>query len=79
MITLLNGETYNKDEIITLAHDDEFYYGHLGQHALSSSSLKTLLKIWFYRYTCTYTRKVTSLDGIRTTQDSKVKCSRGHH
>lgn len=44
MITLLNGETYNKEEIITLAHDDEFYYGHLGKYALSSSSLKTLLK-----------------------------------
>jgi hypothetical protein len=43
MITLLNGETYNKEEIITLAHDDEFYYGHLGKYALSSSSLKTLL------------------------------------
>ena len=25
-------------------HSDDFYYGHLGKHALSSSSLKTLLK-----------------------------------
>jgi len=25
-------------------YDDEFYYGHLGKYALSSSSLKTLLK-----------------------------------
>ena len=24
--------------------DDSFYYGHLGQHALSSSSLKKLLQ-----------------------------------
>tara|TARA_R100000734_G_C3319120_1_gene114331 strand:+ start:5907 stop:6668 length:762 start_codon:yes stop_codon:yes gene_type:complete len=44
MITLLNGETYLKEEIIGMAHSDDFYYGHLGQHALSSSSLKTLLK-----------------------------------
>lgn len=44
MITLLNGETYLKEEIVGMAHDDEFYYGHLGKYALSSSSLKTLLK-----------------------------------
>ena len=44
MITLLNGETYLKEEIIGMSHSDDFYYGHLGQHALSSSSLKTLLK-----------------------------------
>lgn len=44
MITLLNGETYGVDEILTLMVQDSFYYGHLGQHALSSSSLKMLLK-----------------------------------
>jgi hypothetical protein len=44
MITLLNGEVWGKDEILTQAYDDEFYYGHLGKHALSSSSLKMLLK-----------------------------------
>lgn len=44
MITLLNGETYLKEEILGLMMQDSFYYGHLGQYALSSSSLKTLLK-----------------------------------
>lgn len=44
MITLLNGDTYLRDEILTLMYDDNFYYGHLGEHALSSSSLKTILK-----------------------------------
>lgn len=44
MITLLNNESYLKEEILGLMYDDEFYYGHLGKHALSSSSLKTLLK-----------------------------------
>ena len=44
MITLLNGETWGKEEILAQMHDDTFYYGHLGQHALSSSSLKTILK-----------------------------------
>ena len=44
MITLLNGEAWGKDEILTQMYDDGFYYGHLGKHALSSSSLKTLLK-----------------------------------
>jgi len=44
MITLLNGENYGKEEIIGMAYDDEFYYGVLGKNALSSSSLKMLLK-----------------------------------
>lgn len=44
MITLLNGETYLQEEIVGMAYDDEFYYGHLGKNALSSSSLKTILK-----------------------------------
>tara|TARA_R100000329_G_scaffold114269_1_gene93824 strand:- start:259 stop:1023 length:765 start_codon:yes stop_codon:yes gene_type:complete len=44
MITLLNGEAWGKDEILTQMYDDEFYYGHLGKYALSSSSLKTILK-----------------------------------
>lgn len=44
MITLLNGEHWGKEEILTQMYDDEFYYGHLGKHALSSSSLKTILK-----------------------------------
>lgn len=44
MITLLNGETWGKEEILTQMYSDEFYYSHLGKHALSSSSLKMILK-----------------------------------
>ena len=44
MITLLNGEHWGKEELISQMYDDEFYYGHLGKHALSSSSLKMILK-----------------------------------
>lgn len=44
MITLLNGEHWGKEEILTQMVSDEFYYGHLNKHALSSSSIKTLLK-----------------------------------
>lgn len=44
MITLLNGETYLQEEIVGMAYDDDFYYNHLGKNALSSSSLKTILK-----------------------------------
>ena len=44
MITLLNGDAWAKEEILANMFDDEFYYGHLGKHALSSSSLKTILK-----------------------------------
>lgn len=42
MITLLNGEEWQEAEILKRMEDDSFYYGHLGQHALSSSSLKKL-------------------------------------
>tara|TARA_R110000796_G_scaffold136917_1_gene253016 strand:+ start:331 stop:1098 length:768 start_codon:yes stop_codon:yes gene_type:complete len=44
MITLLNGDHWAKEEILAQMYDDEFYYGHLGKHALSSSSLKMILK-----------------------------------
>ena len=44
MITLLNGENWAKEEILAQMRDDKFYYGHLGKHALSSSSLKMILK-----------------------------------
>ena len=44
MITLLNGDHWGKDEILTQMYDDDFYYGHLNKYALSSSSLKTILK-----------------------------------
>jgi len=43
MITLLNGEEWQEADILKKMEDDSFYYGHLGQHALSSSALKKLL------------------------------------
>lgn len=44
MITLLNNEHWQKEEILAEMYNDDFYYGHLGKHALSSSSLKMILK-----------------------------------
>lgn len=44
MITLLNNEHWAREEIIAEMYDDNFYYGKLGKHALSSSSLKMILK-----------------------------------
>ena len=44
MITLLNGEEWQEADILKRMEDDSFYYGHLGQHALSSSSLKKILQ-----------------------------------
>lgn len=44
LITTLDGEQHNTEELLNKMEDDEFYYGHMGKVALSSSSLKTLLK-----------------------------------
>ena len=44
MITLLNGEQWEQEALLEKMYDDEFYYGHLGKHALSSSSIKTIIK-----------------------------------
>jgi len=44
MIKLLNGEEWQEADILKRMDDDSFYYGHLGQNALSSSSLKKLLQ-----------------------------------
>ena len=44
MINLLNNEKWLSEELLAQMHDDNFYYGHLGKYALSSSSLKMLLK-----------------------------------
>jgi hypothetical protein len=44
MITLLNHEHWGKYEILAEMYNDDFYYGHLGKNALSSSSLKMILK-----------------------------------
>lgn len=55
MITLLNGDYWGKEEILVQMESDEFYYGHLNKNALSSSSLKTLLKSpKSYRYIMKY-------------------------
>jgi len=42
-IKLLNGQLYNKDELLKKMYNDTFYYGELGKHALSSSAIKYLL------------------------------------
>jgi hypothetical protein len=42
MIQLLNGEKWDEQELLAKMDDDSFYYGHLGKHALSSSSIKLL-------------------------------------
>lgn len=42
-ITTFDGVEHDKEELIEKMYDDDFYYGYLGQHALSSSSLKKLL------------------------------------
>ena len=44
MITLLNGEQWDKDALLEKMVDDDFYYGHLGKNALSSSAIKLLQK-----------------------------------
>ena len=44
MITLFNGEIWDRDELVARMVDDEFYYGVMGKNSLSSSSVKELLK-----------------------------------
>jgi len=43
-IKLLNGDTFNKKDILKKMMDDSFYYGYLGKNALSSSMCKSLLE-----------------------------------
>ena len=43
-IKLLNGDEFKVSDIIPKMYDDFFYYGYLGQHALSSSSCKKLIE-----------------------------------
>ena len=43
MVTLLNGEQWDRDVLLARMNEDEFYYGHLGTHCLSSSAMKSLL------------------------------------
>ena len=42
-ITLLDGTSWYKDDIISRMYDDKFYYDYLGEVALSSSSAKKML------------------------------------
>ena len=44
IITTLDGQFWNKQEIIEKMRDDEFYYGYLGKYSLSSSSCTSLLQ-----------------------------------
>ena len=44
MITLLDNKEWDEDVLREKMLDDSFYYGYLGRTALSSSSLKNLLK-----------------------------------
>jgi hypothetical protein len=43
MITTFDNKQWSKAEILANMYDDSFYYGYLGQNALSSSSIKTLI------------------------------------
>lgn len=43
-IKLLNGDEFKVSDIIPKMYDDNFYYGYLGKHALSSSSCKKLIE-----------------------------------
>jgi len=43
MITTFDNKQWTKEEILANMYDDSFYYGYLGQNALSSSSIKTLI------------------------------------
>jgi hypothetical protein len=55
MITLLNGDTWERDAILAKMSDDEFYYGYLGKNAMSSSNIKLLTKSpKHYKFITTY-------------------------
>jgi len=43
-ITLLDGQTYDVGDLKEKAKSDDFYYGHLGRYAFSSTTIKYLLK-----------------------------------
>jgi len=43
MIKTFDNKIWNKEELLANMYDDSFYYGYLGQNALSSSSIKTLI------------------------------------
>lgn len=61
MIQLLNKEMWSKKDILAKMDDDSFYYGHLGKHALSSSSIKLLqTSPKKYHYITKYSNNETS-------------------
>ena len=43
MITTFDNKQWNKEELLANMQDNSFYYGYLGQNALSSSTIKTLV------------------------------------
>jgi hypothetical protein len=43
MITTFDKKQWTKEELLANMQDDSFYYGYLGQNALSSSTIKTLV------------------------------------
>ena len=43
MITTFDNKQWDKEELLANMYDDSFYYGYLGQNALSSSTIKTLI------------------------------------
>lgn len=42
-ITTLDGRFWDKQDLLEKMHDDEFYYGYLGENALSSSACSKLI------------------------------------
>lgn len=44
VITTFDGVEHNRDELLEKMQDDDFYYGYMGEQALSSSTIKTLIK-----------------------------------
>jgi hypothetical protein len=60
MITTLDNKIWDKKEILDNMYNDEFYYGYLGKQALSSSTLKMVLKSpKTYKYVTKYGQSET--------------------
>ena len=60
-MTLLDSQTWEVSDLEKKMIDDDFYYGYLGKAALSSSSVKHLLKIpKKYKYLTEYAQPMTS-------------------
>jgi len=61
MIELFNGEQWEQEAILEKMKDDDFYYGHLGKYALSSSACKQILDSpKQYHYITKYGQQETS-------------------